>query len=154
VYSKRSILDMDLFGRLCRNLGLGKHVCQSLSGISDTMVMPYQHHIPSIGVVIGSNGRRFCFRRRRFSCRSSESIAELLETSARTSLERFSEVGKECTRPEESKFRAKDPSERMDTFMKRVSRIGPAAVGQRTTVKELCHVGILNKSSLRDVGGF
>jgi hypothetical protein len=123
MYSKRSVLDMDLFGHLCRNSGLGKRVCQSLSEFSDTMVVSYQHYIPSIGLVIGSIRRRFCFSRRRFSCRSSEPGAASFKASARNSLERFLDVGKECTRTKENMFRANDPSERMDTFMKRVSRI-------------------------------
>jgi hypothetical protein len=67
-------------------------------------------------------------------------------------LAKFSAVGKECTRLQERKDRAKDPIERMDTFMEKASRIGPAAVGHRRIVRVLCQepgknpIDILRKS--------
>jgi hypothetical protein len=104
-----------------------------------------------MGVVIGSKNRRFCFRRRRFSCISSE-----LKPLRWVSLAKFSAVGKECTRLQERKDRAKDPIERMDTFMEKASRIGPAAVGHGKIVRGLCQepgktpIDILRESSLKD----
>jgi hypothetical protein len=119
--------------------------------LSEIKPMSYQQHVPSIGVVIGSNNRRFCFRRRRFSCSSSEP-----KPLRRVNLEKFSAVGKECTRLQERKDRAKYPTERMDTFMEKASRIGPAAVGHKRILRGLCQelgknsVDVLHKSSLED----
>jgi hypothetical protein len=45
------------------------------------------------------------------------------------SIAKFSAVGKECTRQEESRVRAKDPKERIDTFMKKASRMKSAVMG-------------------------
>lgn len=88
-----------------------------------------RENIPSIGVVIGSKKRRFCFKRRRLSCRSSEPTGPFSKALLRASFAKFSGVGKECTRPEESRFRAKDPKERMDTFMKKAGRTKSAVMG-------------------------
>jgi hypothetical protein len=86
-----------------------------------------------MGVVIGSKNRRFCFRRRRFSCIFSE-----LKPLRWVSLAKFSAVGKECTRLQERKDKAKDPTERIDTFMEKASRIGPATVEHKRIVRGLC----------------
>jgi hypothetical protein len=107
-----------------------RRVFQLLLKVSDILIGSDSNtNIPSIGVVIGSKKRRFCFKRRRLSCKPSEPTPPFPKALLRASFAKFSAVGKECTRQEESRVRAKDPKERIDTFMKKASRMKSAVMG-------------------------
>ena len=80
-------------------------------------------HEPSMGVVMGSKKRRFSFRCRRVSCNPSGETVDSLKALYWTSFARFSGVGNEYTRLQESKVRAQDLIESVDAIMKGARRL-------------------------------